>query len=124
MEKFLQISAFVDACLCPGLKIDGAAFSRSRMGYYTDMSVVDINQIVPAPEGATVKFEGIPSGFWINGVSYSPQGSRIAFTLRSPGGPNDPPRSASELWVADLTTYAAQPILKDHPCRLNTIFHE
>ena len=108
--------------LFSGLKIDGGAFSRSRMSYYTDMSIVDIDQVVPAPEELTHKFTGIPPNMWINSVAYSRQGTRLAFTIRSPGGPQDPPRSASELWIADLETLKARPILNDSPCRLNTIF--
>lgn len=107
-----------------GLKIDGAAFSRSRMSYYTDMSLFDIDQVVPGPDDMKSKFTGLPEDMWLNSVSYSKFGTKIAFTARSPGGPKDPPRSASELWIIDLETQAARPILKDAPCKLNTIFQE
>lgn len=36
------------------------------------------------------------------------------------GGPDDPPRGPLELWVADVATGAARPLLKG----LNTIFDE
>jgi len=107
-----------------GLKIDGAAFSRSRGGYYTDMALFDIDQVLPVSENGDNRLKGLPENMWINSVSYSRMGSRIAFTVRSPGGPTDPPRSASELWIVDLETRMARPVLKDAPCRLNTIFQE
>lgn len=107
-----------------GVKIDGAAFSRSRMGYYTDLSLVDINQILPAPEDKKQKFQNMPEGKWLNSVSYSPKGTKLAFTARSPGGPGDPPRTASELWIVDLESLEARPVLNQKPCKLNTIFQD
>lgn len=41
---------------------------------------------------------------WINYVSWSPDSKHIAFTTRSPGGPNDPPRQPLELWLACPTS--------------------
>eukprot|EP00210_Caulerpa_lentillifera_P001312 g1262.t1 len=107
-----------------GIKIDGGAFSRSRMSYYTDLSLVDIDQIVPAPEEQKQKFQNMPENRWLNSVSYSPQGTKLAFTVRSPGGPEDPPRTASELWTVDLESLVAKPVLTGSPCQLNTIFQD
>lgn len=88
------------------------------------MAFVEFGKIVPAPEKETKKVTGIPEGMWINSVSFSPKGTRIAFTIRSPGGPGDPPREASELWYAEVDTASAKPILKNIKCQLNTIFQE
>lgn len=38
----------------------------------------------------------------MNYISWSPDGGRIAFTVRSAGGPNDPPRQPLALWIADV----------------------
>jgi hypothetical protein len=48
------------------------------------------------------------------------QGSRIAFTTRSPGSPSDPPRGPLQLWVADVASGVAVPLLGER--RLNTVF--
>lgn len=64
---------------------------------------------------------GIPSGYWINYITWSPKGTYIAFTLRSAGGDSDPPREPLQLWVADLASGQARKLL-DSP--LNVVFDE
>ncbi|GMH40490.1 hypothetical protein BSKO_08394 [Bryopsis sp. KO-2023] len=107
-----------------GLRVDAAAFSRSRMGYYLGLALVDAKEVVPASEEKQRPIVGIPEGMWINSVSFSLKGKHIAFTIRSPGGPNDPPRGPSELWVADVDTCVARPISSTKPCKLNTIYQD
>ena len=53
-------------------------------------------------------------------VSWSPDSRHVAFTLRSAGGPSDPPRAPLELWVADVETLQAKRLL----CNLNVVFED
>lgn len=53
-------------------------------------------------------------------VSWSPDGTHVAFTVRSPGGPSDPPRGPLQLWIADVSTCEARPLLPGRG--LNTVF--
>lgn len=57
------------------------------MSYYTGLTIVDMTDdlVLPAPRDATTPITGYPEGFWINLVSWSPDGKHIAFTVRSPG---------------------------------------
>ena len=57
----------------------------------------------------------------INYVTWSPDSRTVAFTLRSAGGDADPPREALQLWVADIGTGMARPLLEQ---RLNSTFEE
>ena len=51
---------------------------------------------------------------------HSPVDIRCTTSFVCAGGPDDPPRGALELWVADVETGAARPLLPG----LNTIFDE
>lgn len=44
--------------------------------------------------------------------------------MRSPGGPNDPPRGPLELWVADVATGQAKCLLKAPEHGLHVIFDD
>eukprot|EP00884_Botryococcus_braunii_P016557 jgi/Botrbrau1/3585/Bobra.0078s0037.1 len=85
-----------------GLRIDEEMNSRSRMSYYTGMALVDMTEdlVLPASASLETPITGYPEGFWINLVSWSRDSRHITFTVRSPGGPGDPPRHPLELWVA------------------------
>jgi hypothetical protein len=76
-------------CLLPlllaGIRIDAEQFSRSRMSYYTGLSIVPSDTLVPAAPEAMMDITGYPEGAWLNYVTWSPDGSYIAFTTRSPG---------------------------------------
>lgn len=104
-----------------GIRIDAEQFSRSRMSYYTGLSIVPSDTLVPAPPEAMMEVTGYPAGAWLNYVTWSPDGTYIAFTTRSPGGPGDPPRGPLQLWLADAATGKARPLLGAR--RLNTVFH-
>jgi Tol biopolymer transport system component len=67
------------------VRIDAEQFSRSRMSYYTGLSIVPSDVLVPAPPEAMMEVTGYPAGAWLNYVTWSPDGSYIAFTTRSPG---------------------------------------
>lgn len=54
-------------------------------------------------------------------MTWSPDSSTVAFTLRSAGGDADPPRAPLELWVADMATGRARRLMEH---RLNSTFEE
>eukprot|EP00882_Tetradesmus_deserticola_P024797 GHRQ01027123.1.p1 GENE.GHRQ01027123.1~~GHRQ01027123.1.p1 ORF type:complete len:247 (+),score=80.74 GHRQ01027123.1:456-1196(+) len=68
-----------------GVRIDAEQHSRSRMSYYTGLSIVPSDVLVPAAPEAMLELRGYPEGSWLNYVTWSPDGSFIAFTTRSPG---------------------------------------
>ncbi|KAF6251540.1 hypothetical protein COO60DRAFT_1704752 [Scenedesmus sp. NREL 46B-D3] len=92
-----------------GVRIDAEQWSPSRMGYYMGLSMVPSDVLVPAAPEAMMEISGHPEGAWLNYVTWSPDGSFIAFTTRSPA------------WLADTATGKARPLLG--PRRLNTVFH-
>ncbi|BDA47831.1 probable glutamyl endopeptidase, chloroplastic [Coccomyxa sp. Obi] len=109
-----------------GLRIDAQLNAGSRMGYYTGLSIVQMTDdlILPAPMERTTPITGYPEGLWINLVSWSQDGRHIAFTVRSPGGPSDPPRQPLELWVAETATGKARRLLKSPEQGLSSIFDD
>ncbi|KAG2482623.1 hypothetical protein HYH03_018465 [Edaphochlamys debaryana] len=113
-----------------GLRVDPDLYARSKMSYYLDISIVPATEVVPAPQEKCKTVSGYPAGSWLNYVSWSPDGTHIAFTVRSPGGPGDPPRKPLELWLADPATGACRPAMPAAPGsteprhRLNTVFDD
>lgn len=107
-----------------GMRIDPATSSRSRLGYNLGLALVNTTDdlVVPAPKSQETPITGYPEGFWINLVSWSDDSKHIAFTIRSPGGVNDPPRRPLQLWVADAATGRSRALLPDH--LLNVIFDD
>ncbi|KAG1675325.1 hypothetical protein FOA52_015999 [Chlamydomonas sp. UWO 241] len=105
-----------------GMRIDPEMFSRSKMGYTLDMAIVDSKMVVPAPPEATRPLVGYPKGSWLNYVSWSPDSKHIAFSVRSPGGPGDPPRSPCELWVADAASGQCRQLLASPQFGLSSVF--
>lgn len=106
-----------------GLRIDPETFSRSRMSYYTGITYAPFTDdlVMPFKADESHSIKGIPEGYWINYVTWSPNSKTIAFTLRSAGGDSDPPREPLELWVADMATGQARRLM-DH--RLNSTFED
>lgn len=106
-----------------GLRINPDTFSRSRMSYYLSgrYAAFTDDLSIPLDEGHGQSITGIPDGYWINYVTWSPEGTHIAFTLRSAGGLGDPPAGPLELWVADVKTGAARRLMAQ---RLNTVFED
>lgn len=68
------------------------------MSYYTSLAFAAFTDTTTLPlnDGQTTKIQGIPEGYWINYVTWAPSSKHIAFTLRSAGGDNDPPRGEKE----------------------------
>ena len=102
-----------------GVRVDGEQNSSSRMGHQTKLSV----GALPTREeeiGVSVDFEGAPEGALLNYVSWSPDGTKIAFTTRSSGEPGQPERGPLTLWIACAKTLQCRVLLPDRG--LNTIF--
>ncbi|KAK9816189.1 hypothetical protein WJX74_001254 [Apatococcus lobatus] len=111
-----------------GLRLDASMWSRSRMGYYTGLALVDMTDdlLVPAPSEKETRITGYPEGSWLNYVVWSDDSRHLAFTIRSP----DPgAREPLEMWVADVQTGQARPLLQGADAslqsnRLNSIFED
>lgn len=108
-----------------GLRIDPAQSSRSRLGHSLSAALLNYDLetttefISDLPEQP---LQNIPDGHVLNYLRWSPNGKRIAFTLRSLGGPSNPPRAPLALWVADVPAMQARPVLGER--RLNTIYED
>ncbi|KXZ47835.1 hypothetical protein GPECTOR_32g447 [Gonium pectorale] len=64
-----------------GLRLDPELYARSKMGYNTGVSIVPSSEVVPAPDHKLRHLTGYPPGAWIKYVTWSPDGSHIAFTV-------------------------------------------
>jgi hypothetical protein len=89
-----------------GLRVDPVQNTRSRMGYNTALELAPLPP--GGPPGPARRIEGVPAGAWINFVSWSPNGKRVAFTVRGSGAPDAPERGGLALWVADVDTCQAR----------------
>ncbi|MEW5309906.1 MAG: hypothetical protein WDW38_001749 [Sanguina aurantia] len=107
-----------------GLRVDPAIHARSKMGYTLGMSIVSATEVVPAPAEKLRPIFGYPEGSWLNYISWSPDNKFIAFTVRSPGGPTDPPQKPLELWIADVSTGSSRMLLESPAMALNTMFDD
>jgi hypothetical protein len=85
MQQLTACNPFSNMHAAAGVRVDAEQLSRSRMSYYTGLSIVPSDVLVPAPAEAMMDVTGYPEGAWLNYVTWSPDGSYIAFTTRSPG---------------------------------------
>ena len=88
------------------------------------MALVSSDQVVPAPPDKCRCIHGYPEASWINYITWASDNRHIAFTVRSPGGPADPPREPLQLWLADTATGLARRILDPLKHKLNTVLRE
>jgi hypothetical protein len=109
-----------------GLRIDAAQASRARLSYSLGMSLLDYDLasttefISDLPE---TPLKGVPEDRVLNYIRWSPNGVRVAFTMKSIGSE----RAPLELYVADIPEkgaegtpeFTARPLLGD--LRLNSI---
>ena len=105
-----------------GVRIDPTGFCRSKLSHYTGLSLARRTSDVSLPfkddtvERKTVK--GIPDGYGIRDVSWSPDGKRIAFTIRRIGQNVSDALPPAELWVCDIDSCEAKKIASN----INSIF--
>lgn len=100
-----------------GLRIDGSCNSRSRMSFYTGItihSLSDDGKLGPAKE-----VHGFPDGSKINFVSWSVDGQHLSFSVRVDELGND---SKMKVWVADVETGEARPLFQSPEIYLNAVF--
>lgn len=105
-----------------GLRIDPDLNARSRMGYYTGMSICDVSE--DGTRGEEKPIKGIPEGAKINFTSWSEDGLHFCFTIRTHvvDDEGNETRSGLSLWLADLTTLEARELLPPTTAILNTVF--
>ncbi|KAF6999255.1 LOW QUALITY PROTEIN: hypothetical protein CFC21_015313 [Triticum aestivum] len=101
-----------------GIRIDSSSNMRSRMSFYTGISIhllMDDGSL--GPEKVV---HGYPDGAKINFVTWSPDGQNVAFTVRY----EDEVGSDSNLalWVANAESGEARPLFRQTDIRLNAIF--
>eukprot|EP00892_Ulva_mutabilis_P002989 jgi/Ulvmu1/12691/UM094_0049.1 len=108
-----------------GLRIDPAQSSRARLGHSLSVALLNYDLhsttefISDLPE---TPLQNVPEGHVLNFLRWSPNGKRIAFTIRSLGGPGEAPRAPLALWVADVPGMQARPVLGDR--RLQCIYED
>ncbi|KAF0907627.1 hypothetical protein E2562_018420 [Oryza meyeriana var. granulata] len=101
-----------------GIRIDPGSNMRSRMSFYTGITVhmlMDNGTLGPAKE-----VHGYADGAKINFVTWSPDGQHMAFTVRY----EDKVDSSVNLslWVANAESGEARPLCISENIRLNAIF--
>lgn len=76
---------------------------------------------LPFKDGVGLPITGIPEGYGINDVSWSPNNKYISFTIRPNGSDPSAPRPPAQLWLADTQSGKASCLLNRN---LNSIFEE
>ncbi|CAL4930641.1 unnamed protein product [Urochloa decumbens] len=101
-----------------GLRIDGNSNTRSRMSFYTGISIhklLDDGTLGPEKE-----VNGYPVGARINFVTWSQDGRHISFTVRI--DEEDNKSGKLRVWIADVESGEARPLFKSPEIYLNAIF--
>lgn len=101
-----------------GVRIDGKCNSRSRMSYYTGIGIYQL--LDDGTLGPEREVYGLPSGAKINFVSWSNDGSHLAFGVRT--DEEDGSSSKLRLWVAEIETGKARPLFQTADIFLNAVF--
>ncbi|CAI5496228.1 unnamed protein product [Closterium sp. Naga37s-1] len=107
-----------------GVRIDPEAHSRSRMSFYTGVTIHRVND--DDTLGDAVDITGLPPNSKINFLSWSPDGQHLAFTVRGDGeeGDNGEKQAGRQLslWVADVATGKARQLLGPPHAAINAVF--
>jgi dipeptidyl aminopeptidase/acylaminoacyl peptidase len=101
-----------------GLRIDANSNTRSRMSFYTGISIhklLDDGTLGPEKE-----VHGYPVGARINFVSWSQDGRHISFAVRV--DEEDNKSGKLRVWIADVESGEAMPLFKSPEIYLNAIF--
>ncbi|KAK4418052.1 putative glutamyl endopeptidase, chloroplastic [Sesamum alatum] len=101
-----------------GVRIDGKCNSRSRMSYYTGIGIYQITD--DGTLGPEKELSGLPSGAKINFVTWSNDGSHLAFSVRT--DEDDGSSSMLKVWVADIEKGIARPLFEAPDIFLNAVF--
>ncbi|XP_062083609.1 probable glutamyl endopeptidase, chloroplastic isoform X2 [Humulus lupulus] len=101
-----------------GIRIDGKCNTRSRMSFYTG---IGIHQLMPdGTLGPEKEIHGFPDGAKINFVTWSPDGRHLSFSIRVDEEENS--TSKLKVWVADVETGKARPLIQNPDIYLNAVF--
>ncbi|PON61711.1 Peptidase [Parasponia andersonii] len=101
-----------------GIRIDGKCHTRSRMSFYTG---IGIHQLLPdGTLGPEKEIHGFPDGAKINFVTWSPDGRHLSFSVRVDEEENSSSKLA--VWVADIETGEARPLIQNPEIYLNAVF--
>ncbi|PIM98828.1 hypothetical protein CDL12_28687 [Handroanthus impetiginosus] len=101
-----------------GLRIDGKCNARSRMSYCTGIGIHKVRD--DGTLGPEKEIYGLPSGAKINFVTWSNDGSHLAFSVRT--DEEDGSSSMLRVWVADIETGKARPLFQASDIFLNAVF--
>ncbi|KZV39931.1 putative glutamyl endopeptidase, chloroplastic [Dorcoceras hygrometricum] len=101
-----------------GIRIDGKSNSRSRMSFYTGIGIHHVME--NGTLGPEKEIHGLPSGAKLNFVTWSNDGSFLAFSVRT--DEEDGSSSRLSLWVADVETGECRPLFQASNIFLNAVF--
>ncbi|KAL0371544.1 UNVERIFIED_CONTAM: putative glutamyl endopeptidase, chloroplastic [Sesamum angustifolium] len=101
-----------------GVRIDGKCNSRSRMSYYTGIGIYQLMD--DGTLGPEKELSGLPSGAKINFVTWSNDGSHLAFSVRT--DEEDGSSGMLKVWVADIEAGKARPLFEAAEIFLNAVF--
>ncbi|XP_002992516.2 probable glutamyl endopeptidase, chloroplastic [Selaginella moellendorffii] len=102
-----------------GLRIDPECNCRSRMSSYVGLGMSSLSD--DGLVGVERLVTGLPAGARINFVSWSPDGSHLAFVLWGIDK-EDGTRSELGLWIVDVQTLEARELIGPPNYCLNTVF--
>ncbi|XP_034579376.1 probable glutamyl endopeptidase, chloroplastic isoform X2 [Setaria viridis] len=101
-----------------GIRIDPSSNTRSRMSFYTGISIhLLMDDGTLGPEKAV---NGYNANAKINFVGWSPDGQHVAFTVRYEDEVDNGSNLA--LWIADAESGKARPLFKSADIMLNAVF--
>ncbi|MCO5546821.1 hypothetical protein L7F22_000257 [Adiantum nelumboides] len=102
-----------------GIRIDSDSNTRSRMSFYTGISIHSI--LEDGSLGEEKEVIGLPQSAKINFVSWSKDGCHLAFSVKEEHQV-DNESSTLGLWVADIVTGLSRRLFGPPELSLNTIF--
>ncbi|CAM8975783.1 unnamed protein product [Rhodiola kirilowii] len=103
-----------------GIRIDVKCNTRSRMSFYTGISIHQLT--ADGTLGPEKDVHGFPDGAKINFVSWSRDGQYLSFSIRFDEDDSDSNDGRLTLWVADVETGKARPLFPSSNVYLNAIF--